>query len=421
MSWCFLFPNSFLSVSPSIDSPRQDLKDMNVEERALYLVHLLKTCARHTEDGQFKKASAGLECIASVAAPDGDPMQRLATYFLDGLAYRLVKNIRGVPEALNLSNPLSTLAQQYARKLFFEFCPFLKFSYLISNQTIVEAMEGEQVIHIIDLNACDAGQWISLLHSLKEQRQGSPLPYVKITGIHENKGVLEQMRIQLIEESEKMSIPLDFYPIESQLEKLCFDKLPVKPGELLAVSSVLQLHSLLAVEDQISPDSVLPPNPSQFDSPKMRWFLSSLWKLKPRLMVITEQESDNNGPSVTDRLDKALNFYAALFHCLEGNVPKARAIERIMMERMLLGEEIKNIITCDGVDRKERHGKFSNTWHPWLKLAGFKRVPLHYERMLQVTRPLQSYGRGYKLLENNQCLLTCWNDLPLYSISAWRF
>ncbi|KAK4285419.1 hypothetical protein QN277_002119 [Acacia crassicarpa] len=138
-------------------------------------------------------------------------------------------------------------------------------------------------------------------------------------------------------------------------------------------------------------------------------------------MVIAEQESDNKGPSLTDRLDKALNFYAALFDCLEANVSKAKAVERIMLEKMLLGKEMMKIIGCDGVDRKERHGKFLKTWRPLLELAGFVRIPMDYDRMLQATRPLQSYGNGYKLLDFNQCLFTCWNDLPLFSISAWRF
>ncbi|XP_054817043.1 GRAS family protein TF80-like [Prosopis cineraria] len=399
----------------------QYLRDMKVECRGSFLPRLLATCAKYTETLDLNNASAALENIASVASPDGDPMQRVATYFNKGLAYRLVKNIHGVSEALHVSNPLPTLEQQYARKLFVDFCPFLNFSYLITNQAIVEAMEREQVFHIIDLNACDATQWIYLLHTLKEQRQGDQLPFLKITGIHENKEVLEQMGFQLIQEAQKISIPFHFYPIVSQLETLCFEKLPLKPGEPLAISSVLHLHSLLAVDDQITPDSVLPPNPSQCVSPKMRWFLSSLFKLQPRLMVITEQESDNNGPSLTDRLDKALNFYAALFYCLEANVPKEKAAERILLEKMLLGEEIKNIIACDGVERKERHVKFLKTWCPSLELAGFMRVPMDYERMLQITRPLQSYGSGYKLLDFNQCLFTCWNDLPLFSISAWRF
>lgn len=394
---------------------------MKLECRGLYLPRLLTSCARYIEIRDFHNASAAVENIASVASPDGDSMQRVATYLNKGLAYRLVKNIRGVPQALELSNPMPTVIQQYSRKLFLEFCPFLMFSYLITNQAIIDVMRGEQVFHIIDLNACDATQWVYLLRALKEQNQGDQLPFLKITGIHENKEILEQIGFQLIREAQKLNIQFHFYPIISQLENLCFEKLPLKSGEPLAISSVLHLHSLLAVDDQISPDSVLPPNPSQCDSPRMGWFLSGIWKLQPRLMVITEQESDNNGSSLTDRLVKALNFYATLFDCLQANVPKAKAAERIMLEKNLFGEEMKNIIGCDGVERKERHGKFLKTWSPLLELAGFMRVPMDYNKMLQVTRPLQSYGNGYKLLDFNQCLYTCWNDLPLFSISAWRF
>ncbi|XP_054817060.1 GRAS family protein TF80-like [Prosopis cineraria] len=370
----------------------QYLRDIKLERRGRYLPRVQATFARFTEIRDFNNASAALENTVSVASPDGDPMQMVVTYSNKGLAYRLVKN------------PLPTLEQQYDRKLFIDFCPFLKFSYLITNQAIVEAMKREQVFHIIDLNACDATQWIYLLHTLKEQRQGDQLLIIKITGIHKNKDVLEQIEFQLIQEAQKMNIPLHFSPIVSQLEKLCFEKLPLKPGEPLAISSILHLHSLLAVDDQISPDSVLPPNSLHCVSPKMRWFLSSLWKLQPKLMVITEKESDNNGHSLTDRLDKALNFYTPLFDCLEASVPKEKAEERIILERMLLGEEIiiKNIIIGDGFDRKERHGKFLKTWHPLLDLAGFRRVPIDYETMLQVTRPLQSYGSGYKLLDFNQ-------------------
>lgn len=152
----------------------------------------------------------------------------------------------------------------------------------------------------------------------------------------------------------------------------------------------------------------------------MEYFLNKLWKLQPKLMVITERESTSNGFTLKDRLETTLNFYGTLFECLEANVPKAKSGERIILERMLLGEEIKNIIACEGSERKERHEKVE-TWIPWLELAGFRRFPISYERMLQATRPLQSYGRGYKLLHHNHCLFICWNDRPLYTVSAWRF
>jgi len=35
--------------------------------------------------------------------------------------------------------------------LFFKLCPFLKVAYVITNQAVIEAMEGEKAVHIIDL------------------------------------------------------------------------------------------------------------------------------------------------------------------------------------------------------------------------------------------------------------------------------
>ncbi|XP_028789890.1 scarecrow-like protein 3 [Neltuma alba] len=411
-----LFQSTFHAHQDDQYSSRQCFSGLKGEDRGIFLIRHLAICAKCIEDGDFKNAGIALKDIACVSSLDGDTMQRLATFFEMAFSYRLIKQIRHVPGVFNcLKFPWSTSERQYARKLFFDFLPFLKFSYLITNQAILEAMGEEPVFHIIDLSASNAAQWVYLLQTLKEQHQGSRLPLVKITMIHENKDILEKMGFELIQKAQKMNFPFELYAIVGQLENICFETLPhLKPGEPIAISSVLILHSLLAVDDQVSPDSDV--------LLKMRQFLIQLWKLHPRLMVITEQESDNNGPSLTDTLDKALNFYAALFDCLEANVPKEREIERIMVERMILGEEIKNMVACDGVDRKERHGKFLKTWRPSLQLAEFRRVSMNYERMLQVTTPLmQNYGPGYKLIENNQCLFTCWNDLPLYSISAWRY
>jgi hypothetical protein len=49
------------------------------------------------------------------------------------------------------------------QKFFFELFPFLKVAYIFTNQAIVESMEGEKMVHIIDLNAAEPAQWIALL------------------------------------------------------------------------------------------------------------------------------------------------------------------------------------------------------------------------------------------------------------------
>lgn len=277
------------------------------------------------------------------------------------------------------------------------------------------------------------------------------------------------MRYQLIQEADKLKLRFQFNPIVSKLENLDIESLPVVAGEALVISSLLQLHSLLATDEDIniitknsspssssspsmvlhrahmnkqrpfadwlekhvvkpsslSPESSLSPL-SLCSSPKIECFLNRLWKLQPRLMVITEQESNLNGVSLTDRVDKALHYYGALFDCLESTESRT-SVERKKVEKMMFGEEINNIIACEGVERKERHEKLEK-WIPWLELAGFRRVPISYDGMLQATRMMQRYRHGssssssfYKLREEHNCLIICWNEKPLFSVSAWRF
>ncbi|CAN1316471.1 Scarecrow-like protein 3 [Linum perenne] len=455
-----LFP--WMSLSPGgIGSPFPWLRDLQPEERGLCLIQLLHACANQVAAGSVENANIGLGHISHLASPEGDTMQRIAAYFTEALADRMLKVWPGLYNALNSTKTRSASEEILVQKLFFELCPFLKLSYVITNQAIVEAMEGEKMIHIIDLNSFEPAQWIELLRTLSARPEGPP--HLRITGIHEQKQVLDQMGARLVEEAEKLDIPFQFNSIVSKLENLDLERLRVKTGEALAVSSVLQLHNYLATDEEVvsrgfpsasknsshnniqklmqmkqnqktlgewlendlvqyhssSPDSALSPL-SAAPSPNMGTFLSSLWGLSPKIMVVTEQESDHNGHSLTDRVSEAMNFYAALFDCLESCTDPRASLERQKVEKMLLGKEIKNIIACEGIERKERHEKLEK-WIMRLELAGFGRVPLSYDGMWQANRLLQSYNYGgYKIKDKNGCLLICWHDRPLYSISAWR-
>ncbi|KAK3018113.1 hypothetical protein RJ639_003484 [Escallonia herrerae] len=451
---------SLMSLSPGLGSPYPWLREMKSEERGLCLIRLLVACANHVAAGSVENANIGLEHISHLSSPDGDTMQRIAAYFTEALADRMLKGWPGLHKALNSTKITSVSEEILVKRLFFELCPFLRLSYVLTNQAILEAMEGEKVVHIIDLHSYESAQWINLLQLLSARPEGPP--HLRITGIHEQKEVLEQMAHRLNEEAEKLDIPFQFNPVVSRLENLDVQSLRVKTGEALAVSSVLQLHSLLTFDDEVlrrnsplvskninsgnlqgvfqmnsrtlgdflekdvsnvyspSPDSTSSSPLSLATSQKMMNFLNALWGLSPKLMVVTEQESNHNGYSLIDRIMESLNYYAALFDCLESTVPRA-SMERQKVEKMLFGEEIKNIIACEGLERKERHEKLEK-WIPRFEVAGFCRVPLSYHAILQARRLLQSYGYdGYKIKEESGCLVICWHNQPLYSVSAWRF
>ncbi|KAI9115465.1 hypothetical protein K1719_013784 [Acacia pycnantha] len=446
-------------------SPYQWLRELRWDSGGFNPISVLLDCAKCVATGSIKNADTTLEFIIShLASPDGDAVQRMVTYFSKALGFRIMKNLPGVYKAIHSSKPSPTSQQILVQKYFFDLCPFLKLAYLTTNQAIVEAMEGEKIVHIIDLHSSEPAQWVDLILTLKKRPEGCP--HLKITGIHEEKEVLDQMFHHLTTEAGKLDFPLQFNPIVSKLEDLDVESLPVKSGEALAISSVLQLHSLLASDDDInvasatanarnspatpmnlhravhhhhmshrtfaeylekdmmnayisSPDSALSPL-SLSASPKMGMFLNSLRKLQPKLMVITEQESNLNGSNLMERIEKALYFYSPLFDCLDSTVSR-NSLERQKLESELLGEQIKRIIACEGFERKERYEKLEK-WIPRMETAGFRRVPLSYSGMLQAKRLLHSYGHNkYKTREENDCLLLCWSDRPLFSVSAWSF
>ncbi|XP_057453228.1 GRAS family protein TF80-like [Lotus japonicus] len=182
-----------------------------MEDKGLKLVHLLKDTAVFTESCNFIDADIGLYYISQFATPEGDSMQRVATYFSEALACcQVSKNLRGVPKVLSLSTKLSTPEEQLVRNFFFELYPFLKIAYKTTNQAIIEAMGQEKFINILDLSACDATQWIYLMKSLKEHLPDPPDVKIKVTCIHEKYEVLEQMGLHLRLEAERLNFDFKF-------------------------------------------------------------------------------------------------------------------------------------------------------------------------------------------------------------------
>ncbi|KAM1040978.1 hypothetical protein TB1_029550 [Malus domestica] len=55
---------SMISLSPSLGSPYPWLKELKSEDRGLYLILLLLTCANHVAIGSLENANVALEQIS---------------------------------------------------------------------------------------------------------------------------------------------------------------------------------------------------------------------------------------------------------------------------------------------------------------------------------------------------------------------
>ncbi|CAO2181760.1 unnamed protein product [Urochloa humidicola] len=419
------------SAAPTAATPPWLLKrELRSDERGLCLIHLLLNCAAAASSGRLDAANAALEHIASLASPDGDAMQRVAAAFAEALARRALRAWPGLCRALLLprggAGAPAAAELAAARRHFLDLCPFLRLAGAAANQSVLEAMESERIVHVVDLGGADATQWVELLHLLAARPEGPP--HLRLTAVGEHRDALAATAMALTKEAERLDVPFQFNPVVSRLDALDVESLRVKTGEALAITSTLQLHCLLAADDDDavagagkeerrrgSPESGVSPSTAS----RVEAFLAALWGLSPEVMVVTEQEASHNAAALTERFVEALNYYAALFDCLEVAAPRG-SVERARVERWMLAEEIKNIVACDGGERRERHERLDR-WAARMEAAGFGRVPLSYYAMLQARRAAQGLGcDGFKVREEKGCFFLCWQDRAIFSVSAWR-
>jgi hypothetical protein len=215
-------------------------------------------------------------------------------------------------------------------------------------------------------------------------------------------------------------------------------------GELLEreLNTRLQLSpDSPSVISSLSPQSspVAQQRPASAAAAKLGRFLQAVRALSPKIMVVAEPEANHNAASFMERFEEALNYYASLFDCLERASASSAAAasqhrqqqhhaaaaeeERARVERLVLGEEVRGVVSREGAERKERHERLAQ-WRRRMESAGMERVGMSYGGMMEARKLLRSLGWGgsYEVVHDarGEAFFLCWHRKPLYSVSAWR-
>ncbi|XP_066334868.1 scarecrow-like protein 3 [Miscanthus floridulus] len=293
-------------------------------------------------------------------------------------------------------------------------------------------------------------------------------PQLRITVVHDDGAFLAQTAALLRREAEELDMAFSFHPVMGRLETLELGNLhrtlAIRSGDARAFSSALQMHRLLAVDDtqtqqiasmaplpqlaapevvktslldpspttplspfaaQASPSASSPEHPQRAAAvvPPLAAFLSAVRAVSPKVVCVMEQDAGDNVADLAARFEEALHHYAAVFEALDdaaGVAHRARE-ERAAVERVLLWEEVKDVLARDGSERRERHERL-HQWAARMAGAGFAGVPLSYVAKMEADAELRKCGlRGYETRGvEGGCLLLCRSGWPLYSISAWR-
>ncbi|XP_051116632.1 GRAS family protein RAD1-like [Andrographis paniculata] len=373
------------------------------------LLQQLISCAEAVACRDKSHASLLLSELRANALVFGTSFQRVASCFVQGLADRLalvqpLGTVGYIAPKMHLMDFASEKKEE-ALRLVYEICPYIKFGHFVANVSILEAFEGESLVHVVDLGMTlglpHGSQWHSLIESLA--KRPGPAARLRITAV----GLCTDQFLAIGEELERyaagVGLSLEFSAVESSLENLKPEDITVLPGEVLAVNSILHLHSVVK-ESRGALNSVL----------------QVIHELSPKALVLVEQDSSHNGPFFLGRFMEALHYYAAIFDSLDAVLPKYDT-KRAKMEQFYFAEEIKNIVSCEGPARVERHERVDQ-WRRRMSRAGFQPAPLKLLAQAKQWLSLSSSNacEGHTIVEEKGCLVLGWKSKPIVAASCWK-
>ncbi|CAI9754003.1 unnamed protein product [Fraxinus pennsylvanica] len=382
-------------------------KEEQVNEDGTKLVQQLISCAEAVACRDKSHASFLLSELRANALVFGSSFQRVASCFVQGLADRLalvqpLGTVGYVTSKMNIvENGLER--KDEAIRLVYEICPHIQFGHFVANSSILEAFEGESSVHVVDLGMTlglpHGYQWQGLIQSLVKRTR--PLPRLRITGVGPCVEKLLSIGNELETYAQSRGLSLEFSVVESNLDNLKPEQIKILPGEVLVVNSILQLHCVVK-ESRGALNSVL----------------QIIHDLSPKVLVLVEQDSSHNGPFFLGRFMEALHYYSAIFDSLDAMLPKYDT-KRAKMEQLYFAEEIKNIISCEGPARVERHERVDQ-WRRRMSRAGFQTA--HLKMLTEAKRWLNNINaiEGYTIVEEKGCLVLGWKSKPIVAASCWK-
>ncbi|KAJ6921530.1 hypothetical protein NC652_015447 [Populus alba x Populus x berolinensis] len=344
------------------------------------------------------EGGGGDDGIAELSSPFGSSPERVGAYFAHALQARVVSSILGTYSPLVSKSVTRTQSQKLFNALqsYNSISPLVKFSHFTANQAIFQALDGEDRVHVIDLDIMQGLQWPGLFHILASRPR--KIRSMRITGFGSSSELLESTGRRLADFASSLGLPFEFHPLEGKIGSVTgLSQLGVRPREAIVVH---WMHHCLY--DVTGSDSGT---------------LKLLALLRPKLITTVEQDLSHGG-SFLGRFVEALHYYSALFDAL-GDGLGVDSVERHMVEQQLFGCEIRNIVAVGG---PKRTGEVKvERWGDELRRSGFRPVSLQGNPAAQAGLLLGMFPwKGYTLVEENGCLKLGWKDLSLLTASAWQ-
>ncbi|KAI3456726.1 hypothetical protein Pfo_013389 [Paulownia fortunei] len=407
---------------PNVYLHHHQIQPRSFASPPIHMRQLLISCAELISRSDLSAAHRLIAILSSNSSPYGDSTERLVHQFTKALSLRLNRYAATAATTtfLMIPNPAATTSGSTSNIIAHDLgsnddallqssylslnqvTPFIRFSQLTANQAILEAIEGQQAIHILDFDIMHGVQWPPLMQAVAERY---PPPTLRITGTGNDLELLRRTGDRLAKFAHSLGLRFQFHPIillTSEDPISVTSSVLLLPEETLAVNCVHYLHRLLKDRD------------------RLHLFLHRIKAMGPRVLTVAEREANHNHPIFQQRFVEALDHYAAVFDSLEATLPP-NSRERLAVEQIWFGREIADIVAAEGENRRERHERF-RSWEVMLRSSGFSNVPLSPFALSQAKLLLRLHypSEGYQLHILNGSFFLGWQNQPLFSVSSWH-
>ncbi|MFD2514893.1 histidinol-phosphate transaminase [Pontibacter locisalis] len=368
------------------------------------LAQILKTGTQLANSDE-SAATKELTSLSQLANGDGTAAERIALAFVHAFTTCLGTN--GHAHAGNLySSTYGVTDMISAFNVLMKSTPLVTFGHCLANIAIADAVAGASEIHVLDLGIGSGLQWLHLMDMLADRNAGDIK--LRITGIDiPAAGEEPAVRLRLTGEqlqdyADNKGLNFTYTGIAQKLEDINLQELPFSPTETLVVNSAFTLHHL--------PDQLV------LEQDYRDRILQQIKALAPALLTITEPDSEHNRLSFMPRLRESLRHYYTVFDVLDTLLPPSLP-ERKVIEQEFFGREIINVISCEGVNRVERHER-NEAWLQRMVRNGFKAADTQIspESLVQALNLHENFS-----LENNGAGYTlCWKNTPVVATTFWK-
>ena len=374
---------------------------------AMELVVALTACADSLAACNHDAANYYLARLGEMASPAGPtPMHRMAAYFAEALALRVV---RMWPHVFDVAPPRELTDGAVAEdddatalRVLNAVTPIPRFLHFTLNERVLRAFDGHDRVHVIDFDIKQGLQWPGLLQSLATR--AVPPAHVRITGVGESRQELQETGARLGRVAAALGLAFEFHAVVDRLEDVRLWMLHVKRGECVAVNCVLAAHRLLRDETGAT----------------IADFLGLARSTGAAILLLGEHEDALNSGRWEARFARALRYYAAAFDAVDAAGLADTSPARAKAEEMF-AREIRNAVAFEAGDRFERHETFAG-WRRRMQEGRFQSAGIGDREAMQgrmIARMFAPGNYSVQAQDDGEGLTLRWMDQAMYTVSAW--